>query len=222
MDLLCIAAQHDPIGYVAVNNEPLSLEDISRMIGGSETEVATLLADLERNGVFSRNRRGTIYSRRMVRDGKKSRTAQENGKLGGNPSLRKDLSIYPSDKPPDKTRVKPHKPEAISQKKDAAPGGAASDEVQLFRRGREVLGENSGGLIANLLKAKGRSVALARSAVEVASTKDNPREYVGRIIAGQKGDHAERNKLIEEIRIRKGSAVVLATEVPGGIPGVFE
>lgn len=68
-------------------------------------------------------------------------------------------------------------------KKDAAP---AAPEVDLFRRGKEVLGKDAGGLIAKLLTAKQKNIALARAAIEQASTKSDPREYVGRIINGQK------------------------------------
>lgn len=70
-----------------------------------------------------------------------------------------------------------------SQKQDAA-SAAPDPEVELFRRGREVLGKQAGGMISKLLAAKKKNVALARAAIEQASTKDNPREYVGRIING--------------------------------------
>lgn len=70
-------------------------------------------------------------------------------------------------------------------KKDAADA-APDPEVELFRRGREVLGKQAGGLISKLLAAKQKNIALARAAIEQASTKSDPREYVGRIINGQK------------------------------------
>lgn len=57
-------------------------------------------------------------------------------------------------------------------------------ETDLFRRGREVLGKEAGGLIAKLLKAKGGRINEARSAIEMASGKSDPREYVGAIIRG--------------------------------------
>ena len=37
------------------------------------------MKELEAEGVFSRDRNGTIYSKRMVRDDKKAATAQKNG-----------------------------------------------------------------------------------------------------------------------------------------------
>lgn len=69
----------------------------------------------------------------------------------------------------------------------AAPAGRVeisqpTAEADLFRRGKEILGKNSGGLIAEVLKSKGGNVALARSALETASTKGDAREYLGAII----------------------------------------
>lgn len=66
-------------------------------------------------------------------------------------------------------------------KKDAADA-APDPEVELFRRGREVLGKQAGGLISKLLAAKQRNIALARAAIEQASTKSDPREYIGAVI----------------------------------------
>lgn len=88
MRMLCIAAVHDPIGYVAVAGRGLDETSIARMTGGLESEVSSLLGELDRNGVFSRDRHGRIYSRRMVSDAKKSAAARKFGKEGGNPKLK--------------------------------------------------------------------------------------------------------------------------------------
>lgn len=198
-DLLCIAAQHDPIGYVAVNNEALSANDIARMVGGSESEVSTLIGELERNGVLSRNRKGIIYSRRLVRDDKKARTARENGKIWGALSVRKRMgnsALGKGTPNPQKPYTKSQEPEA-ERKKDAAsaapelalvpnrPRSTIGDrERELFERGKEVLGQNAGGLIKNLLASKG-AVELARAAIETAATKQDPREYIGAMVRGR-------------------------------------
>lgn len=63
-----------------------------------------------------------------------------------------------------------------------APPDPSIAEREYFARGREVLGKAAGGQLANLLKAKGGNVALARSALETASTKQKPAEYVGAMI----------------------------------------
>lgn len=87
----------------------------------------------------------------------------------------------------------------IEEREDAAPICAAAvpsqglisesaavltPEADLFRRGKEVLGSSAGGLVRKLLSAKGGNLSLARAAIETASTKEAPREYVGAAING--------------------------------------
>jgi hypothetical protein len=116
MRMLCIAAAHDPIGYVAVAGKALDETDLARLTGTSESEVLSLLGELAAKGVFSRDRHQRIYSRRMIRDARKVDAARKNGKLGGNPKLGKHDENSGSDNPPLKAKVKggdkPHKPEA--------------------------------------------------------------------------------------------------------------
>lgn len=76
------------------------------------------------------------------------------------------------------------------RKKDADPNGSGADapsnpEKELYARAEKVLGKGCGGLVTNLLKAKDGQVPLARAAIETASTKHNPREYIGAIIRGK-------------------------------------
>lgn len=77
---------------------------------------------------------------------------------------------------------------------NAAPVGAhppfeppqtPTPEAELYRRGKELLGEKAGGVIKKLITAKGGNIALARSAIETASTKQDAREYIGAIIRGR-------------------------------------
>lgn len=79
----------------------------------------------------------------------------------------------------------PPETEQIQIQSSVPKGTASTDpETDLFRRGRDVLGKDAGGLIAKLLKAKGGKVHEARSALEMASGKSDPREYVGAVIRG--------------------------------------
>lgn len=57
-------------------------------------------------------------------------------------------------------------------------------EYQYFARGKEILGNKAGGLLVKLLRSKQGNVALARAAIETASTKHNPAEYIGAILRG--------------------------------------
>lgn len=115
MRMLCIASAHDPIGYVAVAGRGLTETDLARLTGASESEVVSLLGELDRNGVFSRDRQCRIYSRRMVRDARKAATAKKNGKKGGNPTLCNNSKNPSSDNPPVKPQDKPQEPRAKSQ-----------------------------------------------------------------------------------------------------------
>jgi len=76
-----------------------------------------------------------------------------------------------------------------SQKEDAASAAPVDPDAELFRRGREVFGSDAGSLIAKLKKAKNGSVPLARAAIEQASVKDRPREYIGAIIRGKEPEN---------------------------------
>lgn len=89
--------------------------------------------------------------------------------------------------------IPPHTPLEASKDPEAnASGPTQADlERQLFSRGRQVCGKASGGLIASLLKAKQHDVALARSVIETASTKQDPREYVAAALrSSNNGQHA--------------------------------
>lgn len=91
--------------------------------------------------------------------------------------------------PPKSSEARPILPldQGGDQGKDqdaAPPARLDSDEVQCFARGKKLLGENSGGFIAKLVKAKGGNHALALATIITASTKQNPREYIGAIIKG--------------------------------------
>jgi len=127
MRCLCIAAKAEPRGFLTVNGIPLDANGLARLTGEPESSVETWLSELDRNGVFSRDRKGRIYSRRMVRDHKKAQTARKNGKLGGNPKLCNKRKNKPSVNVGDKARDKTHKPEARSQSIDDPNGSLSFD-----------------------------------------------------------------------------------------------
>lgn len=87
MRMLCIAAKSDPVGYVSINGEPLDARGIARTVGGEIGEVESLLAELRKWGVYSVDRRGCIYNRRMIKEDKREIIARSNGARGGNPRL---------------------------------------------------------------------------------------------------------------------------------------
>jgi hypothetical protein len=79
--------------------------------------------------------------------------------------------------------TKEEDPEAYASGADA-PIDPSIAERELFQRGRTVLGQKSGGLIAKLLKVRGGNVALARAAIETAATKEAPIEFIAAICRG--------------------------------------
>lgn len=90
--------------------------------------------------------------------------------------------------------------ETQEKKESAAPNGAHFDlpgkpaeteEVQFYNRGKKLFGSKSGGFLKQLLVAKGNNVALARAALETASTKSNPKDYIGAIVRGREQESFE-------------------------------
>jgi hypothetical protein len=114
----CIALMHeaDPYGFLCLNGKPMTPAVLAKQAGCGVEEVERLLSELEEAGVFSRNKAGTIYSRRMVRDEKLQRISRENGKKGGNPSLCKQTEILQGDNPTLKARYQ--KPDTREEERE--------------------------------------------------------------------------------------------------------
>jgi hypothetical protein len=113
-DLLCIAGSNKTeYGFVSLNGKKLEPAALAKMTNGTEDEVEPLLAELKKNGVFSLDRRGVIYCRRMVRAEKSRR----NGRLGGNPKLLKTEDNPKQVRP----NPNPHIPKPIPTPKEKEP-----------------------------------------------------------------------------------------------------
>jgi hypothetical protein len=110
MRMLTVMALADRPGYLAVKGEPITAPELARLIGKDQDEVEPLFAELERRGVFSRDRKGRVFSRRIVRDENLRQKCRENGKRGGNPALLatngKDTGNSSQVNPQDNGRVK--------------------------------------------------------------------------------------------------------------------
>lgn len=108
------------------------------------------------------------------------------GSAGGStakPLKNKEPALF--DDPPEK-RKEEESTEAIAS---AAGPTRAELERELYRRGKQVLGKNAGGMITALLKSRDYDIALARSVIEMAATKQDPREYAAAAIKNG-GSHA--------------------------------
>lgn len=82
MRCLCIAARHNPKGYVASEGRPLTSTELARAAGCSEQEAEALMAELLSKGVATRDRAGRIYNRRMVHRAKVSSERSKAGEKG--------------------------------------------------------------------------------------------------------------------------------------------
>jgi hypothetical protein len=104
-DLLSLMMESECFGFLLVKGRAPSAQQLAGLLGGSEREVAKLLAELHDARVFNRIGDedipddvralidvtlpvGVILSRRMLRDKAKEEKDRANGKGGGNPRLR--------------------------------------------------------------------------------------------------------------------------------------
>lgn len=68
MELLCMAHEGTPYGHVTLGGRAPTNEQLSSIVGVSARKIEKLIAELESAGVFSRDEKGVMYCRRMVRD----------------------------------------------------------------------------------------------------------------------------------------------------------
>lgn len=135
MRMLCICAKADPRGYLAINGVPLDVTAIATSVSRPETEVAPLVDELERWGVFSRDRKGRIYSRRMIRDDRASNAGRKAKKEA---LLNAAQALENTQEKPRPSRVpsrgaSPHKPEARSQNTPLPPTGVPPDRMAVVQ-----------------------------------------------------------------------------------------
>jgi hypothetical protein len=119
MEMLALMHRSERYGYLLINGKAPTDRQLAVQSGASIDELSELISELESEGVFSRDRNGAIYSRRMIRDEKRSNHARKIGKQGGNPKLLNQTENSAQDNHSDKRRVgepdNTQKPEARSQ-----------------------------------------------------------------------------------------------------------
>lgn len=90
IDLLCVMHDCEHRGKLEANGVPWTEDEITRSINGDPSENRTHLRWLITHGILSKDEKGTVYSRRMVKDEDKRVKGSINGKKGGgNPQLSK-------------------------------------------------------------------------------------------------------------------------------------
>lgn len=73
--------QGDPYGHLAAKGESMPDADVAAICAVPLRDYRKLLKELEQRDVFSRRANGTIYSRKLVRDGKRRDKAAADGSL---------------------------------------------------------------------------------------------------------------------------------------------
>lgn len=94
MDMLAICATSKQKGYLLINGLKPTTAELVATVGGSIEEADQAIAELEKWGVFSRDRRGVIYSRKMVNAEKRRRAASKGGRIGGPITLSENKGIH--------------------------------------------------------------------------------------------------------------------------------
>lgn len=72
IEMLCVMHEAQPYGHLILGGRAVSNDVLARISGLGADECGNLVAELESAGVFSRTRKGVIYSRRMVKDRSRS------------------------------------------------------------------------------------------------------------------------------------------------------
>lgn len=124
IDMLALSVRSEPVGVLADGGTVLGVSDIARAAGLRKPTAERLIAELERNNVFSRDDRGAIYSRRVVREHRARQSNKANGARGGNPQISAKNAPAP---------VNPHKLEVKSQEPEAKESKATEQQAPLLR-----------------------------------------------------------------------------------------
>lgn len=144
MRMLCVAAESDKIGRVRIAGRQATVDDLAKLARTPSDEVSKLISELENQNVFSRDRDGTIYCRRMINDEKKRRASAKGGKVGGASTLRKQKGIFSTQDatqpPPPETRSQKPYPEKKKEEDDKVgfkgnPTPLETSSDSLFRDG---------------------------------------------------------------------------------------
>jgi hypothetical protein len=92
MEILCLMFESEHRGKLMLNGASMPDEALARLLGLDKQILTTTLTTLLTYGVASRDEgTGALTCRRMVRDEELRKVRSESGKMGGNPSLLKQI-----------------------------------------------------------------------------------------------------------------------------------
>jgi hypothetical protein len=191
-NLMCIASDHDgslpPVDDLAFKLR-MPVPKARKLVDGL---VEAGLIDETDGALHPHNWKG----RQFKSDGdptnserqKRYRNGKRNANNNGNPSVTGtvDNSVTKANDNalPNIHQIQ-NRDRAEQNRNTRAPNGASVEpdpDADLFRRGKQVLGQNAGGLIADLKRSQDGNISKTRAIIETASTKQDPRQYVGGVI----------------------------------------
>jgi len=214
IELMCVAHESDEYGVLSINGSPMTIQQIARTVGESPALVSKLLSEIEQSGVSSRDERGCLLSRRMVKDERLREIRAASGRLGGNPNL-----LNQKDKQTDKQILTPSSSSSSTGKATGTdvPAGKPAmkpDEI-IFGYGLPML-TNAGtaekqarSFLGGLRKAHGDAVVIDKLRECMRAKPLQPLEWLAAALppAGVKG-HSKQTQL------ESRNAAVVAGWVP--------
>jgi hypothetical protein len=184
--MLCIASKNDGV-LPQLSDVALQLRmPLKRAAAVLSRLRAAELLDETDGGLVPHNWDGRQYkSDTSTERVRKHRAARRNVSGNADETIQTNNTLHIATAPESDTESEPDS-SSLTRVNDCedTPCDPSIAERDYFTRGKSLLGKNAGGLLAKLKAAKGGNVALARAALETASTKENPHEYIGAIVRG--------------------------------------
>lgn len=152
IEMICLMHDAEPYGHLVVKGKPVTDPALlGQLVGASPADVEMWLEELISAEVAKRKRNGVIFSSRMEEDELKRRRDADNGRQGGNPTLRltteNPVGVNPQAKPADKAKRLESRDESPEHPSDAASERSDLDVLaaRVFDACSEGLREKLGG-----------------------------------------------------------------------------
>ena len=204
IEMIALMHESSPYGHLLVSGHSPTDTQLAVLAGAPSEQVPDLIGELESAGVFSRTREGVIYSRKLTRMQKKAATARNNGKNGGNPTLKEQRENKASDNLKDKGKDKSQKLEARVQSSSdayASDGETVDFAKAIFDRGvvflrRHGMSDGSARSLVGKWRQSYSDQAIFQAFTEAKKAGvTDPRSYITAVLKGEaNGNPASKNQ----------------------------